>query len=205
MSDHQVLGAVPIKPFAAAKQRLAAVLDSGLRASISKEMAHRTVASLRSTGAIPVVLASDGEVAHWASSAGVEVIRDMASDLDSAASAAAAEAGRRGLHWLILHGDLPLLNLEVLGRAVNAIGQGRPVIAPSADGGNPLLGSAFPLFPFAYGPGSFQRHLRVVAGADPLVLVDPRLAVDLDGPDDLIALRRMVPWLAEITDTLPHS
>lgn len=205
MPGYQVLGAVPIKPFAAAKQRLGAVLSPDLRTSISKELAKRTLRSMRLAGAAPVVLAADDEVAQWGSDSGFEVILDQGSDLDTAAGEAVAEAGRRGMSWLIIHVDLPLLSPELLRPVVAEIARGGAVIAPSADGGNPLLGSDRALFPFAYGPGSFQRHLRLLADTDPLVLVDPGLAVDLDSPGDLTALRRKVPWLAEMTDTLPPS
>lgn len=181
------------------------MLTPDLRASISKELAKRTLRALRLAGAAPVVLAADDEVAQWGSDSGFEVILDQGSDLDTAAGEAVVEAGRRGMRWLIIHVDLPLLSVERLRPVVAEIARGGAVIAPSADGGNPLLGSDRTLFPFAYGPGSFQRHLRLLVDVDPLVLVDPGLAVDLDGPDDLIALRPKVPWLAEMTDTLPPS
>ena len=200
-----LIGAVPIKPFQVAKRRLQEVLTPALRASISRQLAANTVDAIHTAGATPLVLAADEEVAAWGQNLGIAVILDERSDLNAAASLAVAEASRQGLPWLVLHVDLPLLTPEVLRRAIAVLSQSRPVIAPSSDGGTPLLGAKSSHFDFAYGPGSFQRHLRLLAPERPVVVVDPKVTIDLDGPDDLRALSRRVGWLAEMTDTLPPS
>jgi len=200
-----VIGAVPIKPFQAAKRRLQEVLTPTKRASVSRELAARTIEALQMAGAIPLILAADEEVAQWGHDQGLAVILDVQSDLNAAAGLAVAEAHRQQRPWLVIHVDLPMLTQDVLGRATSLVTQRQPVIAPSSDGGSPLLGSDRSRFDFAYGPGSFQRHLRLLAIDSPVVLIDPALAIDLDGPDDLAALRHRVPWLAEMTDTLPPS
>lgn len=200
-----LIGAVPIKPFQAAKRRLQEVLSPALRASISRQLAANTVGAIHSAGATPLILAADDEVADWGKNLGLAVILDKKSDLNAAAALAVAEATRQGLPWLVLHVDLPLLTPEVLRPAISLISNHRPVIAASSDGGTPLIGTDRAEFDFAYGPGSFQRHLRLLANEAPVVIVDPRVAIDLDGPDDLRALSRRVRWLAEMTDTLPPS
>ena len=40
---------------------------------------------------------------------------------------------------------------------------------------------------FAYGPGSFHRHLAAVSGGPVRVVVATATALDLDTPDDLAA------------------
>jgi 2-phospho-L-lactate/phosphoenolpyruvate guanylyltransferase len=200
-----LIGAVPIKPFQAAKRRLQEVLSPALRASISRQLAANTVGAIQSAGATPLILAADDEVADWGKNLGLAVILDEKSDLNAAAALAVAEATRQGLPWLVLHVDLPLLTPEVLRPAISLISNHRPVIAASSDGGTPLIGTDSAEFDFAYGPGSFQRHLRLLANEAPVVIVDARVAIDLDGPDDLRALSRRVRWLAEMTDTLPPS
>jgi 2-phospho-L-lactate guanylyltransferase len=200
-----VIGAVPIKPFQAGKGRLEEVLTPAVRASISRQLASGTVEALRSAGATPLVVAADAEVADWGKNLGLAVILDENSDLNAAAALAVAEASRQSLPWMVLHVDLPMLVPEVLRRAISVISKRRPVIAPSSDGGTPLLGTNSSRFDFAYGPGSFQRHLRLLAAERPVVVVDPEVVIDLDGPDDLRALVRRVRWLAEMTDTLPPS
>jgi 2-phospho-L-lactate guanylyltransferase len=166
-------------------------------------LAAGTVDAIQSAGATPLVIAADAEVAEWGESLGLAVILDENSDLNAAAGLAVAQASRQSLPWMVLHVDLPMLKPEVLRRAISVISKRRPIIAPSSDGGTPLLSTNSWQFDFAYGPGSFQRHLRLLAAEQPVVMVEPMLAIDLDGPDDLRALARRVHWLAQMTDTLP--
>ena len=52
-----------------------------------------------------------------------------------------------------------------------------------------------PSFPFAYGPGSFRRHLAGAraAGLAVRVVRDPLLGFDVDLPSDLAALTAIAP------------
>jgi 2-phospho-L-lactate guanylyltransferase (CobY/MobA/RfbA family) len=58
-----------------------------------------------------------------------------------------------------------------------------PVIAPSYDGGTTLLGPVPSGFTFAYGIGSYTRHLAAIPTATPII--DARLALDIDSARDL--------------------
>ncbi|MGH9677699.1 MAG: hypothetical protein ACRD36_11410, partial [Candidatus Acidiferrum sp.] len=53
-----------------------------------------------------------------------------------------------------------------------------------------LLRTPPTLFPSQFGPGSFAKHraLAEAAGAQFIVRSNPRLAMDVDDPDDLLAL-----------------
>ncbi|MGQ0849519.1 MAG: hypothetical protein ACT4OP_10445, partial [Actinomycetota bacterium] len=104
--------------------------------------------------------------------------------------------------WLICHADLPFIDGTVLAPVVAAVANGQSVIAPSRDGGTSLLGANMTGFPFAYGVASFHRHLAALAGRDPIVVIGPRLAVDLDDPSDLVLARRRLPWVEMLLDTL---
>ena len=166
-------------------------------------MARRTCLLLAEAGVQPLVLAADTEVARWAQDLAVEVIVDQGLHLDDAAgSAVAAAAGRP---WLVIHADLPLLDSDVLSHMIPALEAGRTVIAPSRDGGTPLIGASLTTFAFSYGPGSYHRHLRSLAPTLPMVVIDPRVAIDLDDPSDLTAVRRKVPWLTTVLDSLVQS
>lgn len=200
-----IIAAVPLKPFVAAKKRLAAILSVEARRRISQELATRTIAALRDAGASPLVLAADDEVAEWAVQNQIPVTTDQGSSLNGAAQVAVAAAAAADGAWLICHADLPLIGSEVLERVVTTLTTGRPIIAPSADGGTNLLGAALSRFAFAYGLGSYHHHLRLLAPHQPLVLVDPALALDLDQPDDWRALAFRLPWLAQLGDTLAAS
>ena len=198
-----VVAGVPVKPFQAAKQRLAAVLAPDLRVALSQGLAQRTCQTLVAAGAETVVLAADEDVADWADGLGFEAVLDQGFDLNQAA-AAALQSLRKDRSWLICHADLPLLNDAALAPVMAALASGRPVIAPSRDGGTTLLGGSLRRFRFSYGPGSFHGHLRSLAPHDPRIVVDARLAIDLDEPSDLEAARR-VPWIAAMLDTLGRS
>jgi len=198
-----IVAGVPVKSFSAAKKRLAAVIGPEARIALSQEMARRTCTLLAEVGARPLVLAADTEVARWAKSLALEVVLDQGSDLNQAAAATVALAS--GEPWLLLHADLPLLDSAVLATLLAAVSDGRAVIVPSRDGGTPAIGASERAFAFSYGPSSFHRHLRQLAASHPTVLVDPRLAIDLDEPTDLEVVRRRVPWMATILDSLDPS
>jgi 2-phospho-L-lactate guanylyltransferase len=198
-----IVAGVPVKSFSAAKMRLAAAIAPDARIALSQGMATRTCALLAEAGARPLVLAADTEVARWAKGLAHEVVLDENSDLNQAAAAAITVAS--GQPWLLLHADLPLLDSEVLATLLAAVEDGQSVIAPSRDGGTPAIGASVTTFDFGYGPSSFHRHFRRLAPTDPKVLVDPRLAIDLDEPSDLAVVRRRVPWMASILDSLDPS
>jgi 2-phospho-L-lactate guanylyltransferase len=198
-----IVAGVPVKSFSAAKMRLAAAIAPDARIALSQEMARRTCALLADAGARPLVLAADTEVARWAKALAHEVVLDEGSDLNQAAAAAVTVAS--GQPWLLLHADLPLLDAEVLAALLAAVNDGQSVIAPSRDGGTPAIGASVTTFDFSYGPSSFHRHLRWLAPSDPMVVVDPRLAIDLDEPSDLGVVRRRVPWIATVLDSLDPS
>jgi 2-phospho-L-lactate guanylyltransferase len=182
-----VIIGIPVKPFAAAKRRLAAVLDDAGRARLGKELAERTVATVTESGASPLVLSADDLVTEWAHDIGVEVLLDEGSSLDEAAGAAVTEARHRRGAWAILHADLPLLTSRDLVATVETLSAGGAVIAPSSDGGTSLVGCSLDVFSFSYGPGSFHRHLAALAALSPAVVVSRGLCLDLDTPEDLTA------------------
>lgn len=183
-----VVAAIPVKPFGLAKGRLAAVLTPGERRHLGERLARHTVEVAAAAGALPLVLSADDEVTDWARSADIDVLLDEGSSLDEAATAARDWALGEGRGWLIVHADLPLLTTGDLVSAVRQVAAGGSVIAASSDGGTSLVGSTSSLR-FAYGPGSFHRHLRLLAATEPLILATTGLALDLDTPADLEAVR----------------
>ena len=198
-----VLAGVPVKSFAAAKKRLAAAVPPELRVALSQEMARRTCLLLARAGARPLIVAADTEVAAWASEHSLEASLEEGSDLNRAADATVSMAS--GQPWLVIHADLPLLDEDVLSPVIATIARGDSTISSSRDGGTPVLGGSMAKLDFSYGPSSYHRHLRILAPTHPTVVVDPRLAIDLDDPGDLEVVRRRVRWIREILDTLESS
>jgi len=68
------------------------------------------------------------------------------------------------------------------------------ILVPSRDGTgtNAILRRPPDIFPSQFGPGSFARHLAAAraAGISWRILENPRIALDLDDPDDLAICRQ---------------
>lgn len=184
---HPVVAAVPVKPFGIAKRRLSEVLSPEERRWLGEELARRTVETIAAANVTPLVLSADDHVTEWARRSGIDVLLDEGSSLDQAATTALAHVLGQGLGWMIIHADLPVLGADDVLAAAKLIESGRSVIAPSSDGGTSAIGSADPIG-FAYGPGSFHRHLAVLR--DPVVVTGIGWALDLDTSSDLEAARR---------------
>lgn len=111
---------------------------------------------------------------------------------------------------LVLPGDLPQLSVSALDElliaadagVVAAAGGPLVAIAPSDAGGgtNALLLSPPDVIAPAFGPGSFEAHLRAAEAAEAAVQVvsDAVLGFDLDTPDDLERLDPL--QLRELTE-----
>jgi 2-phospho-L-lactate guanylyltransferase len=174
--------AIPIRSFTAGKTRLRAALDPAARRILAWGMAERAVTAADAAGANHVVIvAGSPEVRGWASGLDLAVLDDAGSDLNRAAAAAAGFTVPSESPWVILHADLPLVTGEALAPVVAAASEGS-VIAPSYDGGTAALGGVASRS-FNYGPASFQAHFSRTPGAR--VIIDYRLALDIDTPRDL--------------------
>jgi 2-phospho-L-lactate guanylyltransferase len=181
---------IPIRAFAVGKARLAATLEAAPRAELARRMADQV---LRAAGPLPVVVVSSAEeVRAWATGLGVSVLDDPG-DLNAAASAGVDWCAAHGLtRAIVAHADLP----RAPDRGLVRFGEDgdRPIITAvpcHRDDGTPVL--AVPSaagFPFAYGPGSFRRHLARAreAGLAVRVVRDQELGFDVDLPSDLAAL-----------------
>ena len=141
------------------------------------------------------IVTDDSGVAEWASALGTAVItepEDEPPGLDRAARAGLRHAARRTMRWAIVHADLPLLGSADLGAVAAAVPKGGVVLAPSHDGGTNVVAGDVSDFRFAYGPGSFRRHLSAAARGPVRVLVRVGLALDLDNADDLAEIGRLL-------------
>jgi 2-phospho-L-lactate guanylyltransferase len=181
-----VLAVIPLRGFDSAKTRLAVEMSAGDRARIAAAVASRVVAACRTAGWQALVVSSAAAGIAWSEALRATVVPDPGSGLDAAAHAGIAAAA--GEPWAVVHGDLPLITAPDLEGIATAVADGRIVLAPSRDGGTNLIAAAGP-FAFAYGPASFSRHLGRAAVRAPRVVVRVGLAVELDTPTDLAAVR----------------
>ncbi len=152
-----------------------------------RRLTAHTVSVAHGAGLRVLVVSDDSDVVTWSDVCGYEVVPE--SDGGGLNGAAAAGVRAAAGPWMILHADLPAVDADDVRAAARLIGNGC-VLAPSHDGGTSLIGDTGKTFPFRYGPGSFRRHLTAVRG-DATILIRPGLALDLDRPWDLKALRRL--------------
>ena len=185
MSRRSVAVLLPVKAFHQAKLRLAPALDAPSRAALAREMATHVV---HAAGSLPVSVVCDDEgVATWAHEVGAAVIWTPGRGLNGAVADGVATLAADGVDRVIVaHGDLP----HAGDLAWVADFDGVTLVPDRHDDGTNVAGvPASAGFAFAYGPGSFARH---VAEAHRLGLAlrverEPRLGWDVDLPADLAA------------------
>ena len=176
---------VPVKAFRDAKGRLAAALSPVERDLLARSMA---TAVIRAAAPLPIwVVCDDDAVEAWALGQGASVLWKPGRGLNGAVNEGVADLAERGIDRVIVaHADLPhALELEWV-----ADGDGVTLVPDRhEDGTNVAAVPAASGFVFAYGPGSFQRHAAEAErlGLPLRVAREPRLAWDVDQPDDLLA------------------
>jgi 2-phospho-L-lactate/phosphoenolpyruvate guanylyltransferase len=195
--EHLVL-LVPQKRLDRAKTRLAGVLSEEDRQSLALELLRRTLTvCAQLPGVSRLLLSCQDELRALAAEFGAEVVRGgfegMRRDI-TACSGESCVVGQAAL--LIVSADLPLLRVADLEEVVGAWREGAGVVlAPDRRrrGTNVMLVNDPEHFEYAFGqvvgPGSFPTHQSLAEGLGLRVAVveNPRLALDLDLPVDLIA------------------
>lgn len=170
---------IPVKSFRLGKQRLAEAIEDDRRHALGKALASHVAETVEAAGLLPLFVTSDREVAAWATSMGFPSLPDPAAGLDVAAATGVEWARQSSSRWIVLHSDLPLLRDDELVRLEL---EESDWIAPSADGGTSAISAKEPI-DFAFGPGSFHRHLARLQ--TPGVIATTGLLHDLDSPADL--------------------
>jgi 2-phospho-L-lactate guanylyltransferase len=190
---------LPVKSFSLGKGRLAGPLTDDERSALGRALAERTAEVAVDAGLIPLLVAGDGAVAEWALTNGLPVIPDTGEGLDAAAGIGVEWAVGSASAWIVIHADLPLVRPGELGDVLASVPPGKVAIAPSADGGTSAMAGTGPATNFAYGPGSFHRHLARNPGA--AIVVRLGLLHDLDTYLDLVSARshERGAWLAAVT------
>jgi 2-phospho-L-lactate/phosphoenolpyruvate guanylyltransferase len=176
---------VPVKGFAGAKARLAPVLGPDDRQALARSLAEVVLAA---AAPLPVlVVCDDDDVAAWATAAGARLLLVEPRGLDAAVTEGVAALAAEGVERVVVaHADLP----RAAGLADLAGSSGDPVtLVPDRvdDGTNVAVVPAAAGFRFAYGPGSFGRHVTEARrlGLGPRVVRRADLAWDVDEPEDL--------------------
>lgn len=190
---------IPVKDLGRAKQRLAPLMTQAERTRLAGALLERTLAvaaGARGADRVAVVTLYPLAIA-LAERYGMEVIVEPEQISESASvDFGAREAVRRGASAVLrLPIDLPLVTAADIDEIFDAA---RPapsvVIVPSRDGTgtNALLRRPPDLFASHFGPGSLAQHLAEAgrASADCQVMRLPRVALDIDDPEDVAELLR---------------
>ena len=191
-----VYAVVPIKDTNDAKRRLAGVLGAPERRELALAMCEDVLATLSRVRELAgiVVVTADPAATAIARRYGARVSRQGAHDGHSGAVAAAARRlASQGM--LTVPGDIPLVEADDIRKLVEAHrdasyrGARAFIIVPARDerGSNAVLCSPAIVVPLRFGADSFFPHVAAAKrhGIEPTVLKLPRIALDIDTPDDL--------------------
>jgi 2-phospho-L-lactate guanylyltransferase len=184
---------VPVKNLAAAKQRLAEVLDQPSRTRLAQAMLHDVLDALRGWRGRPQValVTSDPFAVALAAQFKFENIPDP----DNSGETGAIEMATRVCverdeeSTLVIPADIPLIQAWELEEIVKSAPEEGSVLVPAYDGRgtNAALRRPADLFPLRFGNDSFKPHhaAAVATGKACVVLHLPGIAVDVDNPEDL--------------------
>ncbi len=197
MLTNAVWAVVPVKDLEGAKQRLGSVLNPAERRGLYRAMLEDVLGCLAAVDGLAgiALVTRDPEAAGLAERYRARIIDEPANRGHSAAVATAAEVlaaeGAAGL--LQVPGDVPLATPEEIRKVLSAHGAGPAVtLVPSRDerGSNCLVASPPDAIPFLFGDDSFGPHQLAARerGIEPRVLRLSGLGLDIDRPDDLLAL-----------------
>ncbi len=202
---------IPVKPFREGKSRLAAVLNPEERERLNRWLLQHVLQTLRQVPGLLhiLVISRDPGVLALARREGAQTLQESsATTLNATLRRAVTFLRGRGMQRaLILPADLPHLTPEDVEALLDALNR-RPaedtpllVIAPDRHhmGTNALALDPVENHEFAFGPGSFYKHIAAArqAGRFVHVVERPGLAYDLDQPEDLSLVAHVFPqWQA---------
>ena len=183
---------VPVKNLANAKQRLAHVLEQSARTELAHAMLADVLDALAECAADDVSLVtSDPFAVELADHYRFAVIPDDSNLSETAAIEMATRTcesrGTQGT--LVIPADIPLIEAADIRSIYESAPANGTVLVPSADqrGTNAALRRPAALFPLRFGNDSFMPHLvaAIATRTTCVVLSLPRIALDIDTPEDL--------------------
>ena len=185
---------VPVKPLNQAKTRLSQVLSPEERQHLAETMFRHVLSVVQHIPQLmgTLVISRDNKALTIAREYGARTVQESgAPELNAALMRATQVISRlNGSAILILPADLPLIEQEDV-QAIIRMGENEPSVVISTDkhqdGTNAMFIRPPGLFDYAYGPGSFRRHLDKAheVGAEVHVYESERLSLDIDMPADL--------------------
>jgi 2-phospho-L-lactate guanylyltransferase len=194
----RTIAVLPVKGFAAAKQRLSGMLGSGSRQAVAQAMLGDVLASLRRVTRLDAIAVVTGDRLAESTALGYRM-----TVLPDRAQAGQSEAALIGIRYALANGfervllvpaDAPLLDHLELDQLLTESAHRRLglVVVPDrhGTGTNSLLLNPPDAIVPSFGPGSLERHLAAAraAGIGHAVERPDSLLLDIDTPDDLAEL-----------------
>jgi len=191
---------IPMKELAQAKMRLAGELDAAQRAELALAMLTDVLVACTASGCFDViaVVSNDSAIFDHVRELGADPLAEPAtiSGLNDSLS-----FGQRYLartlatdEIIVLPADIPLARAEDLRTVVAALAAGdapRAVLVRSRDNGTNALAMRPPeAVPMRFGRDSADAHRAAAeaTGVEVVEIENPRLAYDIDAPEDLAEL-----------------
>jgi 2-phospho-L-lactate guanylyltransferase len=205
----RIAAIIPVKRFASAKRRLGEQLDRGRVVELAQAMLADVLEAAGSSRELDQIVLVTDEADLPASEVAWDLVAEGADSGGHSRAAlrgidAAAGAGADCV--VLLPGDCPLLDADELDALLGRARRGRVGIVPDRHGSgtNALVLCPPDSIEPAFGEGSRARHEALArdAGAEPVLEHLDSLALDVDTPADLVALRGL---LAEDASLAPRT
>jgi 2-phospho-L-lactate/phosphoenolpyruvate guanylyltransferase len=192
MTPGPLWAVVPVKRFVEAKTRLADILSDGGRSALARAMLRDVLTAVAGCPAIAgiVVVTGDDMAAAIAAPFGALVVEDGSIGYNAAVRTGISHIRERTAHVMVLPADIPLVRAGDIARlaSIHPAGPAVTVARAAADGGtNALVMSPPDVIAVQFGTNSEARHVAAAhkAGAAVQSLVIPRMAYDIDRPEDV--------------------
>ncbi|MBT5109178.1 MAG: 2-phospho-L-lactate guanylyltransferase [Rhodospirillaceae bacterium] len=199
---------LPAKNFDQAKERLSPALSAPERRDLFRAMFEDVLAALADAPSLAgvMVVTRDAEAIAITRPYGARILHEDANNGQTAAiefaAATLANEGAGGM--LTMPGDVPLATGAEVEQVLASHGDhegARMTIVPAHDerGSNCIVCSPPGLIPFQFGNDSFRPHLAATQdrGVTPNIIKFPGIGLDIDRPEDLLALLTRVEQTGE--------
>jgi 2-phospho-L-lactate/phosphoenolpyruvate guanylyltransferase len=189
---------LPVKPLRLGKSRLAGVLDENERYRLNQDLLKNSLQVLTEVAEIErvLVISRDPQVLAMARDFRACTLQESGSrGLNTALNKATQMARSFAVQSvLVVPADLPLINIADI-QELLALAEHPPVVVIAPDrhrrGTNALVVNPLGALRYAFGRDSFHTHCQQALCSEVRLEVAelPKLAVDLDTPDDIEFLR----------------
>jgi len=193
---------IPVKPLNLAKSRLAEVLTSEQRCTLAEQMLRKTLFTLSQIPQVTgtIVISRDTRVLAIAHEFGARTIQESNPSALNPALMRASEVARL---WgadsvFIIPSDLPFITTDDVTQMIDlSLHDSFSVVIASDrfhDGTNALLVRPVGLIEYAYGVGSYKKHIDLATQVEATVRIfeSPTLQLDIDTPTDLEEYNHLV-------------